>query len=335
MFSSALVIAYCVLLALFLDILLGEPKRWHPLVGFGFLASGFERWMNIRNKQHRAYQQYQSNDGFTIKLAQFFAGLLGWIVLVIIPMVIIVIGIALLERVLSFSWWIDAVILYLAIGYTSLKQHALAIVKPLQADELPTARQQLSMIVSRDTEDLNEQGVCKATVESVLENGSDAIFAPLFWFLVGGVPAVLVYRFTNTLDAMWGYKTERFLFFGRFSAKMDDLLNWLPSRLVGISYAVLGDAKQAFSCWQQQAKDLESPSAGVVMSSGAGALGVLLGGDTMYHGKMKSKPTFGAGKLPKRDDIRRSIQLVSRTLVLWCVVIVVGAACMTYRNITY
>ena len=172
--------------------------------------------------------------------------------------------------------------------------------------------------------------MCKASVESVLENGSDAIFAPIFWFVVGGIPAVLIYRLSNTLDAMWGYKTARYLYFGRFSARMDDILNWLPSRLVGISYAVLGNTQHAYRCWQEQAHLLESPSGGVVMSTGAGALNVCLGGDTSYHGTLKSKPVFGCGLPPTHQDLHRSVGLVSKTLLLWCSVLVACAILLVF-----
>ncbi len=303
--------ALVVITSLLIDIALGEPKRLHPLVGFGFLAKYTEKYFN-RHSQN----QY----------ILFIAGAISWLLIVIVPTIIIVVLAQTLSQKIGFNWWLDILILYLAIGYTSLRQHALAVLTPLLNNDINSARKQVSMIVSRDTNNLDGSGIRKATIESVLENGSDAIFAPLFWYAVGGVPAVIIYRLTNTLDAMWGYKTERFLFFGRFSARMDDILNWLPSRLVGISYSVFGHYQSAIKCWSQQAGLLDSPSAGVVMTSGAGALQLKLGGSSYYHGKLKQKPVFGCGQEPENEDIQRSLSMVSKTLCLWCAVIIIYEA---------
>ncbi|ODS23912.1 hypothetical protein AB835_06210 [Candidatus Endobugula sertula] len=330
MFNDPLVTAYSVLLAVLLDIVLGEPKRCHPLVGFGYLAMFFERCFNRQCIRGSFIKGHSIRDKpYLSKCLSFFVGFWGWLLLVIVPTLLLVIVVTLVERVLSVSWWIEAIVLYFVIAYNSLRQHALAIMEPLQQANVVDARTQLAKIVSRDTAELEENGVCKAAIESVLENGSDAIFAPIFWFLVGGLPAVLIYRFSNTLDAMWGYKTERFLFFGRFAARMDDVLNWFPSRLVGVSYAILGKTTSAFDCWQQQAKLLKSPSAGVVMSSGAGSLQVRLGGDTIYHGETIPKPEFGCGEEPVSHDIQRSLRLVGLTLLLWCTLIVINAVVTT------
>ncbi len=301
-------IAISVVIAVLLDRLLGEPKRWHPLVGFGRIAKAIENALN-QTSFSRSMQQ--------------LLGMMSWIVLVIFPAVILLLLASYFSALVGYQWLVDGVVLYLVIGYASLKQHALAVLQPLLDNHLLLARQQVAMIVSRDTDSLDEQGVRVATIESVLENGSDAIFAPLFWFVVGGLPAVIIYRLANTLDAMWGYKTPRFLYFGRFSARMDDIMNYLPSRLVACTYSLLGNARQGFRCWFQQAHLLDSPNGGVVMTSGAGSLDLLLGGDTLYHGEQKSKPVFGVGKQPENHDIRRSLRLIDHTLYSWCGVIVV------------
>jgi adenosylcobinamide-phosphate synthase len=271
--------AFIVVISVLLDGLLGEPKRFHPLVGFGFIATICEATFN----------RFASSDKH--KLISFLLGVFCWVLLVFVPALVIPLLIAILNSpVLSIIF--DMVILAIAIGHTSLKQHAFAVLHPLLRGDLSDARKHVANIVSRDTDQLNEVGVRQATIESVLENGSDAIFAPLFWYVIGGLPAVIIYRLANTLDAMWGYKTQRFNYFGRFSARMDDILNWFPSRLVGLSYAVLGHARSSLMCWSQQAKLIDSPSGGVVMSAGAGALQVRLGGACSYHGKIKNKPEF-------------------------------------------
>jgi adenosylcobinamide-phosphate synthase len=296
--------------ALFLDRIFAEPKRFQPLVGFGAIANKIERVLNKSNAS---------------SIVQLMAGMASWVLIVIIPTIFIVALASFVSQWIAAVWLFDIVFLYLAIGHTSLRQHTMAILQPLQRDDLALARQKLAWIVSRDTDNLDEAGVRKSTIESVLENGSDAIFAPIFWFVVGGLPAIIIYRLANTLDAMWGYKTSRFLYFGRFSARMDDILNYLPSRLVALSYAVLGHFTSAIRCWYQQAHLLASPSGGVVMSAGAGALNVTLGGDTYYHGKKRVKPIFGCGLPPTDKDITRSLTLIDQTVYLWCAVILLAA----------
>lgn len=302
------------MIALLLDILLGEPKRWHPLVGFGVLANVIERTLN-----RSSFPTY----------VQLLLGTFCWLILVLGITLILIILHAHIAQWFDDSWFdkswavtiiLDAIIVYLAIGYTSLRQHSIAIAKPLMENDLCNARKKVAYIVSRDTASLDAENIRKATIESVLENGSDAIFAPLFWFVVGGVPAIILYRLANTLDAMWGYKTVRFLFFGRFSARMDDVLNWLPSRLVAISYALLGRTQLAIHCWRQQAHLLESPNGGVVMSSGAGALNIMLGGAAVYHGELKQKISFGCGNTVETNDIYRALRLIDKTVLLWCAV---------------
>jgi adenosylcobinamide-phosphate synthase len=161
-------------------------------------------------------------------------------------------------------------------------------------------------------------------VESVLENGADAIFSVLFWFLVAGTPGVVVYRLANTLDAMWGYRTARFQDFGWFAARLDDLLNWLPARLTALGYALAGDLHRSFRCWRDQSGGLDSPNAGVVMTAGAGALGLVLGGPGSYAGMVKDKPWFGSGSAPRSGDIYRALDLVHKSLLYWLLAVLIG-----------
>ncbi|MGH1487085.1 MAG: adenosylcobinamide-phosphate synthase CbiB [Cellvibrionaceae bacterium] len=294
-----------VICSFLLDIVLGEPKRYHPLVGFGLIAIRIESYLN-RPKWSQ--------------ISRFFFGVLSWMLLVLLPVLLFTLLLAFFISESTPLWvviFFDSVVLYFAIGYKSLRQHTMAVLKPLVQGDLSSARYKVSMMVSRDAQSLDDDGVRKATLESVLENGSDAIFAPVFWFLIGGLPAVLVYRFANTLDAMWGYKTEQFLYFGRFSARMDDILNWLPARLVGFSYALVGKIQAALRCWREQSHLLESPNGGVVMTAGAGALNVTLGGNSYYKGELKEKPLFGCGETPENNDLLRCLNLIDKTLLLW------------------
>ena len=183
---------------------------------------------------------------------------------------------------------------------------------------LPAARLALSHIVSRDCSELDDTGVAKGAIESALENGADAIFASLFWFaLLGGV-GVLLHRFSNTLDAMWGYRSERFNYFGRCAARCDDVLNFIPARLTALSYVLLAQNRRwALRAWREQAPLHDSPNAGPVMAAGAGALGVTLGGAAVYHGQIEHRPDLGFGPAPVAADIKRAIALIKKTIILW------------------
>jgi adenosylcobinamide-phosphate synthase len=283
-----------------LDRLLGETRRWHPLVGFGNWAAALESKLNR---------------------CTLPSGLLAWL-LAVGPWV------ALAGWLRPFApFTCDVVLLYFALGAQSLFEHAEAIAKPLQEGRLDEARQRVGWIVSRETGQLDETGVAKAGVESVLENGNDAIFGTLFWFALLGGPGALLFRLANTLDAMWGYRTERYNLFGRVAARTDDLLNWLPARLTALSYALLGHTRTAFNCWRTQAPGWDSPNAGPVMAAGAGSLGIALGGAAIYHGHEEIRPPLGQGPAPVAADLRRAIALVRNSLWLWlaCLFILTGA----------
>ncbi|MDC9720046.1 MAG: adenosylcobinamide-phosphate synthase CbiB [Gammaproteobacteria bacterium] len=294
-------------IALSLDYWLGEPKRLHPLVGFGNLANRLERWLNT--------------PGGLLQLKGTLA----------LSITIIPLGFAAysLEQSLAanslLSTLFAGVVLYIAIGWTSLIQHAKAISVPLRAGDLLAAREAVGRIVSRDTQHLTEPEIAKAATESVLENGADAIFAALFWFILAGIPGVVVYRLSNTLDAMWGYKNQRFLHFGWAAARFDDLLNYIPARLTALTYtlcgAVNGQTKNAWHSWRQQAGTWKSPNAGPVMAAGAGAIGVQLGGNAQYHGQTQRRPVLGTGKAPMASSIDDACVLVNYSLAVWMVLI--------------
>ncbi len=283
-------------IAMVADRLLGEPRRWHPLVGFGRLATTIEGPVRRRFGSTRA------------------SGAIAWAV-VVLPLVALAWFAA--ARIPGARWPIEIGLLYLALGGRSLVEHAEAIAAPLARDDLHGARVQLARIVSRDTDALDAEGVARASVESVLENGHDAVFGALFWFCVLGGAGALLFRLTNTLDAMWGYKNERYLQFGWFAARSDDLLGWLPARLTALSYAVLGRTTTALRCWRAQAPAWGSPNAGPVMAAGAGALGVRLGGAARYHGQLETRPPLGEGAAPDAGTIRRAIGLVRGGGLLW------------------
>ncbi len=287
-----------VLGAMLLDHWLGEPKRGHPLVGFGRLADVLESTFNRAGSRR-------------------LRGLLAW-ALAVLPLTF---GAWVLASLPGIGWVFSLLLLYLAIGLHSLAAHAKPVSRALRQGNLLQARLRVSYMVSRQTDELDEQGVACATTESVLENGSDAVFAALFWFALLGAPGVVLYRLSNTLDAMWGYRNARFGQFGWAAARLDDVLNYLPARLVALTYAVCGRTRQALHCWRTQAPAWDSPNAGPVMAAGAGALNVSLGGPAVYQGALHQRPVLGAGPGAKDEDIDRAVRLVRQGVMLWLLVL--------------
>lgn len=291
-------------LALTLDRILGEPARWHPLVGFGRVVTAIERQFNT----HPA-RPWQS-------ILKGSAALL----LVTLP----ILGVAVWLSMLLDGFWLlitQAIVLWLALSLRGLSEHGLAVAEPLHSGDLAAAREQVSRIVSRQASALDERGVAAAATESILENGADAVFASLFWFLIGGIPGVVLHRLINTLDAMWGYRNPRFLYFGRPAARLDDILGWLPARLTALTYTLLGQRKLALECWRKQAPQWDSPNAGPVMAAGAGALNVRLGGSSPYPSGIKQRPILGGTQAASARSIEAAIGLVRHGVWLWLAVI--------------
>ncbi|WP_341647757.1 adenosylcobinamide-phosphate synthase CbiB [Thauera humireducens] len=297
--SFALILVAKFAAGLLADRLFGEVRRFHPLVGFGRWARAVEDAVRRIVGEHR------------------LAGLLAW-ALAVLPWV----ALALIARAAHplAHWPADIALLYFSLGGRSLAEHAEAVAAPLAAGNLAAARERVGWIVSRDTRELDPAGVARAGTESVLENGNDAVFGALFWFLLGGGAGVLLFRLANTLDAMWGYRTPRYLRFGWAAARIDDVLNALPARLTALTYALLGNTRRALACWRVQAPAWDSPNAGPVMAAGAGALGVALGGGAIYHGQWEERPPLGEGPAPDAGSLRAAIALVRRGTLLWLAV---------------
>ncbi|MFK3791619.1 adenosylcobinamide-phosphate synthase CbiB [Pseudomonas piscis] len=286
-----------------LDALLGEPKRWHPLVAFGRLADRIEQRFNAAGRGWRSH------------------GVTAW-VLAVLPLTLLATALSWFPYI---GWLVEVLALYCALGLRSLGEHVEPVAQALRSDDLDEARRRVGFLVSRQTSELDAPAVARAATESVLENGSDAVFAALFWFAVAGAPGVVLYRLSNTLDAMWGYRNERFERFGWAAARIDDLLNYIPARLVALTYALLGKTRLAFKCWYRQGPNWDSPNAGPVMAAGAGALGVELGGPAIYHGELHQRPQLGEGEAASAGSIDGGWQLVQRGVWLWLLILCLGA----------
>lgn len=295
-------IALLLVAGIALDLLLGETRRWHPLIGFGRLAVAIERRLN-------------RGRGLLAR------GALAWM-LAVLPL-----SLCAVLMVDLAGLWLHALLLYFCIGLRSLRDHTLPIHAALREGDLAQARALTARIVSRDTASAGEADLAKASAESLLENGNDAVFGTLFWFVLLGGPGAVMFRLANTLDAMWGYRNARFNLFGRSAARIDDALNFVPARLTALSYVLLAGAgrARAWHCWRTQAGAWSSPNAGPVMASGAGALGVSLGGAAVYDGEVEQRPPLGAGPAAHAGDILRAWRLVLRTALLWAALISAAA----------
>ena len=296
-----------VLCATFLDFLLGEPRHYHPLAGFARLVNWLEK--RFYPPEGRSPRHFM------------FAGVLCWLILVL-PFV-------------ALSWWLMTLPfvatlvpiagLYLALGGQSLAEHAQTVQAALEAGNLRYARERVAMMVKYDSRELDEPGVCRATIESVLVNGNGAVFAVIFWFVLLGLPGVVLYRLTNTLNTIWGCMDVRYVYFGRAAARIDDVLNWVPARLTALTYVLVGGAWHHFMTWLAQARQWKGRSVGWLMACGAGGMALKLGGPALYHGHEEHRPWLGNGDAPTTGDIGRSIRFIQQGLWLWLGLLFLGS----------
>ena len=209
-----------------------------------------------------------------------------------------------------------------ALAAKGLKQESMNVYKELQKGDLPAARKAVARIVGRDTQSLTAEGVTKAAVETVAENASDGVIAPLFYMLIGGAPLALTYKAINTMDSMLGYKNEKYLYFGRCAAKLDDVANWQPSRLAGLLWVAAaaltgGSAAGAWKIWRRDRRNHASPNSAQTESACAGALGVQLAGPAYYFGEYYNKPTIGDPLRPiePQDIVRANRMMYAESLL--------------------
>lgn len=282
-----------ILLGYAADRAFGDPRRFHPVAGFGRAAAALERRIYADSRPHGV--------AFTAVLVAAAAAL----------------GVA-AERATArrpiARTACTATATWAVLGGRSLEREASAVQTLLDGDDLPAARRRLTSLVGRDTSRLDESDAARAVVESVAENTSDAVVAPLVWGAVAGVPGLLAYRAVNTLDAVVGHRGARYERFGWASARLDDLLNLPGSRVAGVLTAAAAPtrARAALHAWRRDAAGHPSPNAGVVEASFAGALGVRLGGTNRYGDRVEHRPVMGDGPPAVPSDIRRATRLARR-----------------------
>lgn len=299
--------------AVVLDCIVGDPRRLpHPVRWIGAMATAVERWTRNRFAHARA------------------AGTVTWLLVVAVSAAaawVVPAGAALLWEPLGSVFRI--LLVYVTIATHDLIKHSRAVFRKLEDGDLAGARSAAGMMVSRDTSTSSEADVVRAAVESVAENVSDATIAPLFYAALGGPILAVVYRAVNTLDAMFGYKNDRYIDFGRFSAKADDAANYVPARLSGVLLCAASasaglSVRAAWRVMIRDAKKHESPNAGYPEAAAAGALGLRFGGVDTYFGRTVSKPVIGEAVRPFATNRileanRLVVVSVSVAAVLCCV----------------
>ena len=275
------------------DLVLGDPRRGHPVSGFGWLAGAVE---------HRLYANRRAAGAGSVLIlvgGTLALGAAGSWLTRDHPL-------ARAATVAAGTWAV--------LGGRSLRREAAIISAQLAAADLPAARKRIQHLVGRDPSDLGAAELSRACVESVAENTSDAVVAPLFWGAVLGLPGLLAYRAVNTLDAMFGHRSARYQEFGWAAARLDDLANWLPARLTAglvaaLAPAVDGSPRMALRVAVRDAAAHPSPNAGVVEAAFAGALGVRLGGINVYRGRIEHRGVLGDGHAAGPHDIERAVRL--------------------------
>lgn len=275
------------------DRVLGDPRRGHPVALFGTLAGALERRLYADSHVRGCLHTAALVGGCT---------LLG-----------VVLERTVRDRPLLHAGT-TAAVTWLVLGGRTLEREARAVHVLLTADDLPGARRRLTHLVGRDPSDLSSQEVARAVVESVAENTSDAVTAPLVWGAAVGIPGLLAHRATNTLDAMVGHRTAHYERYGKASARLDDLLNLPGARYAALVVLVAAPSRsgQAWRAWRRDARAHPSPNAGVVESVFAGALGVVLGGVNRYGARIEERPAMGGGRPVEVHDIERIVALARR-----------------------
>ena len=293
-----------VLCGFLLDCLLGDPEKMpHPVIWMGKAISRLEKWL----RRHLPQTPKGERTGgrilaFTLPVGTLLiSGGLCWLFWWIHP---------LLGLALQILWC------WQALAMRCLAKESRNVYRCLKTDGLEAGRNAVARIVGRDTAQLSEQGVIKATVETVAENFSDGVLAPLLYMLIGGAPLALTYKAINTMDSMVGYKNDKYLHFGRAAAKLDDVANYIPSRISALLWIVAsplagGSLKNAWKIWRRDRRNHASPNSAQTESACAGSLGIQLAGPASYFGKRLEKPYIGdAVREIEPEDILRTNRIM-------------------------
>jgi len=300
-FAGAMAVAMAV------DALLGWPaplfaRVGHPVTWLGRLITTVDIAWN-RPSDPPAFRRAAGVAGALVVIAVSAA--LGWV----------------LQSVLALGWIqfvLVGILTWPLVALRSLDDHVAAVASPLQAGDIAGAREAVSRIVGRDPATLDEAGIARAAIESLAENASDGIVAPVFWGALFGLPGIFGYKAINTLDSMIGHRSERHEAFGWAAARIDDVANFIPARLTGFLFVLLAPRRaEALSCMTRDARRHRSPNAGWPEAAMAGALGVRLSGPRIYHGSITNEPWLNEGaRDPLAADITQGLTVYRRAMLL-------------------
>ncbi|WP_244835458.1 cobalamin biosynthesis protein [Clostridium sp. BJN0001] len=292
---------FSIIIGFILDIIIGDPDNpFHPVRFIGKLCSIFEK---ITRK--------------LFKNSLKFAGLITWI-LVSLVSVLLSLSIVKIAFMINFVFGIiiEGVIIYFCISCRALHKEGRKVIESLEKGDINESRKRLSYIVGRDTKNLDEKGIIRAVIETIAENISDGVIAPLLFIGIFGAVGGVLYKAVNTMDSMFGYKNEKYIEFGYFAAKIDDIFNFIPSRLTGffviVSSLILNyNYINSFKIFKRDRKKHLSPNSAQSESAVAGALEVRLGGPNYYFGKLVEKPFLGTElKTIEISDVKRAVKIL-------------------------
>lgn len=298
-----------VIIGFLLDAVFGDPYNMpHPIRLIGNLISKLDKLLYRDDTSDRQ---------------KFIRGMILALTVIVLSAVCPLIILIICYRInIYVGVIVQGVMCYYLIAAKCLKTESMKVYSAIEKDDTEGARYAVSMIVGRDTDRLDRNGIIKAAVETVAENTSDGVTAPLFYMIIGGAVLGFVYKAVNTMDSMIGYKNDKYMYFGRFAAKLDDILNYIPARLTAvfmiIAAFISGDnGRNAFKIWRRDRRKHKSPNSAQTEAVCAGALEIQLAGDAYYFGKLLKKDTIGDDLRPiENEDIKRANVLMYVTSVL-------------------
>ena len=306
-----------VILGFILDLIVGDPHwLYHPIRLVGHLISGLEKL--LRRIFPKTEQGELIAGGFLLVLTAGITTVVAWGLLL---------AAGLVHPCLRFA--LEVIMCYWVLATKSLKTETMKVYDALKEGNLKKARFAVSMVVGRDTEVLDDIGVTKAAVETVAENASDGVIAPLLFLMIGGAPLGFFYKAVNTMDSMVGYKNDKYLYFGRAAAHLDDIVNYIPARLsaflmIGASFIMKLDYRNAWKIFYRDRHNHASPNSAQTEAVAAGALDVMLAGDAYYFGQLYHKKTIGDDIRPVEiDDIRVINKLMYVSAWIACIIMAV------------
>lgn len=310
-----MLIALSTLTAFILDQIFGDPRNFpHPVVIIGRLISAMERFTR------KVFPKTNSGE--------MAAGAVTWMVVAAASFAVPFIAISLLARLSTWAAFaLNTFWSYQIFASKSLKEQSMLVYRYLEAGDLANSRKYLSWIVGRDTSELDPEEITKAVVETVAENTSDGVTAPMIYMMIMGAPLGMLYKAINTMDSMLGYKNDRYLYFGRIPAKIDDAANFIPARVTGLLMCLTApliglDGRNAYRIYKRDRLKHLSPNSGHLEAATAGALHIMLGGDACYFGKLVEKASLGDPDREVRiSDIPGSVRMMYASSVAMLVIL--------------